>query len=328
MEACRKKRNRARRERRRRAHKRLMAANETEKTTKAQIRGGQKAWRAAKKRKHNKDVQRQKQKQRRHEEKNRQIWARLQAILATAKSTETTLLQPAPAEEESQHHPLGEKLIEKAMTGQHWVAIGEDSEETAKASAGRRVSDGILFRVTVSINGRRCIALIDSGASQSYIAPDTVTLCEINCIPAVMHLELADGSKIQSTEQTQDTICTLGECIGKMSFTVTQLLSNVDVVLGMDWLKKWNPVIDWRRQILYTFIHGKWTQVRGCLLDENQHCGTVKVIDSSSCSDEKKKKELEKSDWTVVQKPKLWQTVKKNPMSKKVREASNEEVNQ
>ena len=238
MEACRKKRNRARRERRRRAHKRLMAANEAEKTTKAQIRGGQKAWKAAKKRKHNKDVQRQKQRQRRHEEKNRQIWARLQAILATAKSTETTLLQPAPAEEESQHHPLGEKLIEKAMTGQHWVAIGEDSEEIAKASAGRRVSDGILFRVTVSINGRRCIALIDSGASQSYIAPDTVTLCEINCIPAVMHLELADGSKIQSTEQTQDTICTLGECIGKMSFTVTQLLSNVDVVLGMDWLKE------------------------------------------------------------------------------------------
>ena len=66
------------------------------------------------------------------------------------------------------------------MTGQHWVAIGEDNEETAKASAGRRVSDGILFRVAVSINGRRCIALIDSGASQSYIAPDTVTLCELD----------------------------------------------------------------------------------------------------------------------------------------------------
>ena len=88
MEACRKKRNRARRERRRRAHKRLMAANATEKI--AKVRGGQKQWRAAKKRKHNKDVQRQNQKQRRHEEKNRQIWARLQAILATAKSTETT----------------------------------------------------------------------------------------------------------------------------------------------------------------------------------------------------------------------------------------------
>ena len=148
-----------------------------------------------------------------------------------------------------------------------------------KASAGRSISDGILFRVAVSINGRRCVALLDSGASQSYIAPDTVTLCELNCIPSVMHLELADGSKIESTAQTEDAVCILGECIGKMSFTVTQLLSNVDLVLGMDWLRKWNPVIDWKRQILYTFVNGNWTQVHGILLDESQHCGTVKVID-------------------------------------------------
>ena len=101
------------------------------------------------------------------------------------------------------------------MTDQHWVAIGEDNEDTAKASAGRKIVDGILFRVAVSINGRRCVALLDSGASQSYIAPDTVTLCELNCVPVVMHLELADGTKIESTEQTQDTLCTLGECVGK-----------------------------------------------------------------------------------------------------------------
>ena len=318
MDACRRKRNRARRDRRRRAHKRLMAATKTEETAKVLIRGGQKQWRAAKKRKHNKEVQRQKQKQRRQEERNRQIWARLQAIVATAKSSQTTLLQPATEEEESQHHPLGKTLIDTAMTGQHWVAIGEEVEDTARASVGRKVSDGILFRVAVSINGRRCVALVDSGASQSYIAPDTVTICELDCVPVVMHLELADGSKIESTEQTQDTVCTLGECIGKMSFTVTKLLSNVDVVLGMDWLRTWNPVIDWKRQILYTFIRGKWTQVHGVLLDEQQHCGTVKVIDSYYLSDERKQKEVKRSDWTVVQKPKLWQEMNdKSPMSKK-----------
>ena len=65
-----------------------------------------------------------------------------------------------------------------------------------------------------------------------------------------------------------------------MSFTVTRLLSNVDIVLGMDWLQKWNPVIDWRRQVLYNFVNGKWTQVNGCLLDGTQQCGTVKVLDS------------------------------------------------
>ena len=226
--------------------------------------------------------------------------------MATAKSAETTLLQSAQGEKETQIHPLGEKLIERAMTDQHWVAIGEDNEDTAKASAGRKIVDGILFRVAMSINGRRCVALLDSGASQSYIAPDTVTLCELNCVPMVMHLELADGTKIESTEQTQDTICTLGECVGKMSFTVTRLLSNVDIVLGMDWLQKWNPVIDWRRQVLYNFVNGKWTQVNGCLLNGTQQCGTVKVIDSYLLSDEKKKNALKNSDWTIVQRAKLW----------------------
>ena len=62
------------------------------------------------------------------------------------------------------------------MAGQHWVAIGDDVYDTAKASVGRKVGDGILFRVAVSIAGRRVIALIDGGASQSYIAPETVTV--------------------------------------------------------------------------------------------------------------------------------------------------------
>ena len=86
-DAYHKKRNRARRERRRHAYKRLMAAKKNEETAKIQMRGSQKKWRVARKKKHNREVQRQKQRQRRHHERNRQIWARLQAIVATAKST-------------------------------------------------------------------------------------------------------------------------------------------------------------------------------------------------------------------------------------------------
>ena len=106
-----------------------------------------------------------------------------------------------------------------------------------KASAGRKIKDGILFRVTVSIGGRNCIALIDSGASQSYMAPATVARCELACEPALLHLELADGTKIKSTQQTQFTNCVVGEAVSKIRFTITNLLSNVDVVLGMDWLE-------------------------------------------------------------------------------------------
>ena len=133
------------------------------------------------------------------------------------------------------------------MAGRHWVAIGDEDKDQAKASVGRQVKDGMLFKVAVALNGRRCIALVDSGASQSYVSPEIATLAELNCIPSVLYLELAYGSKIQSTKQTQDVVCTIGELGVHLNFTVTKLLSDVDCVLGMDWLQNWNPVIDWRK---------------------------------------------------------------------------------
>ena len=237
---------------------------------------------------------------------NRQIWQRLQAIVAKAEETATSLLQLSNEEEETKTHPLGEELIEKATAAQHWVAIGAEEPETASASAGRKIKDGMLFRVAVSIAGRRCVALIDSGASQSYMAPETVTLCELGCEPAVLHLELADGSKIKATQQTQSTSCTVGEAVSKITFTVTKLLSNVDLVLGMDWLVQWNPVIDWRRQILHIYVNRHWTQVYGTLLDAAQQAGTVKILNPYSVLCEKRMPE-----WVVPKAPKVWNMQKK-----------------
>ena len=187
------------------------------------------------------------------------------------------------------------------MAAQHWVAIGVEEKDTSSASAGRRIKDGMLFRVAVSIAGRRVIALIDSGASQSCMAPKTTALCELECEPAELHLELADGSKIKSTQQTQFTMCTVGEVVSQIRFTMTKLLSNVDVVLGMDWLARWNPVIDWRRQVIHLYVNRHWTQVHGVLLDETQHVGTVKIVDAYCMCEEKKLPE-----WFIAKKPVLW----------------------
>ena len=198
--------------------------------------------------------------------------------MAKAEETATSLLQLSNDEDRTRTHPPGEELLDKAMAAQHWVAIGEEDSNTVKASVERKISDGMLFRVAVSIAGRRCVALIDSGASQSYIAPETVTLCELECEPAVLHLELADGSKIKATQQTKVTNCTVGEAVSKINFTVTNLLSNVDLVLGMDWLVQWNPVIDWRRQILNLYVNRHWTQVYGTSIgffSTSWHCKSI-----------------------------------------------------
>ena len=87
------------------------------------------------------------------------------------------------------------------MASRHWVAVGYSAQEEL-ASVDRKIKDGILFCVAISVAGRRCVALIDSGASQSYISPEIVTLCELECSPTLINLQLADGSKVRSTQQT------------------------------------------------------------------------------------------------------------------------------
>ena len=68
-DAKKKKKNRARADWRRRTHKCLMAAEEKA-HSKMQQRGGARKWKHAMKRRYNRDLQRQKQQRRRHEEVN------------------------------------------------------------------------------------------------------------------------------------------------------------------------------------------------------------------------------------------------------------------
>ena len=77
--------------------------------------------------------------------------------------------------------------------------------------------------------------------------------------------------------------------------------NNVDLVFGMDWLAQWNPVIDWRRQVIHVYVDRHWMQVYGTLLDETQQVGVVKVLDPYSVLDEKRIPER-----VSPKAPKLW----------------------
>ena len=74
----------------------------------------------------------------------------------------------------------------------------------------------------------------------------------------------------------------------------------MDIVLGMDWLKTWNPVIDWRKQTLYTWVHGQWEHVNGVLLDAEQRIGTVKIFEGYSGDSHIV------PDISVIKEPKFW----------------------
>ena len=71
--------------------------------------------------------------------------------MAKAEETATSLLQLSNEEDKTRTHPPGEDLIDKLMAAQHWVAIGEEDPNTRKASAGRKIVDGMccILRLVV-----------------------------------------------------------------------------------------------------------------------------------------------------------------------------------
>ena len=97
-------------------------------------------------------------------------------------------MQAVTKEEKSSVPPTGEDLLKKATADQHWLAVGHDYHDEA-ASVGRSVSDGVLFKIAVHISGRKFTALIDSGASRCYIAPETAAACELHLEKERLHLE-------------------------------------------------------------------------------------------------------------------------------------------
>ena len=131
--------------------------------------------------------------------------------------------------------PLETDLLREATADQHWLAVGHDYLDEA-ASVRRSVSDGVLFKIVVRISGRKLIALIDSGASRCYVAPETAADCKLHLEKEKPHLELGDGSKVQFAHKAPNVTAVVGKTVCKVDFTVTQLLFGVDLVLGVNWL--------------------------------------------------------------------------------------------
>ena len=82
---------------------------------------------------------------------------------------------------------------------QHWFAVHSQS---APVSANRSVDDGLLLIVPVHIFGKKCRALIDSGATRCFMSPECVVRCGVHTVHEEIVLELADGRKLLSQGKT------------------------------------------------------------------------------------------------------------------------------
>ena len=94
-------------------------------------------------------------------------------------------------------------------------------------------------------------ALIDSGATRCFVTPACVKAVGLKGTPRDIFLELGNGEKYLSRGYVPDVpIVTVGLTV-KVGLTVTTLLHEVDLVLGINWLQSVNPVVDWSGARLY-----------------------------------------------------------------------------
>ena len=87
---------------------------------------------------------------------------------------------------------------------QPWVAVGSSTTDCAP-KVGRAEDDGLLLKSKYKSRGKVYVALVDSGASRNYASPEAVVDWELPGTPDVVHLELADGSKIRSTQKFRES---------------------------------------------------------------------------------------------------------------------------
>ena len=96
-------------------------------------------------------------------------------------------------------------------------------------------------------------------------------------------------------------MCTAGKINSYEDFTVTKLLHGVDMVLGMTWLRRWNPLIDWVQQVMYIRTSHGWGRIRGHMLDSQHHVGTVNILTNEDLAS------LESApDITILRTPQFW----------------------
>jgi hypothetical protein len=103
------------------------------------------------------------------------------------------------------------------------------------------------------LSGKRAVCLVDSGASGNFVSLDLVRRA---CLPVVVHrrrrtITLADGSRQSSRMCVKQLQLRLGEHTETIDLTVMPLKHHdFDVVLGMPWLSRANPLIDWAHRTL------------------------------------------------------------------------------
>ena len=114
--------------------------------------------------------------------------------------------------------------------------------------------------------------------------------------PRDIFLELGNGEKHLSRGYVPDVPVVTTGLIVKVGLTVTALVHEVDLVLGINWLQSVNPVVDWSGAQLYVPNAVHTALLQGDWLEGHVQSGTVIVLSSEEdfqrMNDEKMQKKI------------------------------------
>jgi hypothetical protein len=108
-------------------------------------------------------------------------------------------------------------------------------------------SPSALFKIRATIAGRRAIVLIDSGASCCFISSQFANRNHVplQCSDSPQTVTLATGVEAQTQYSSSNIPIRMRTYRDHLDFMVLPLKES-DVVLGMNWLRRLNPQVDWR----------------------------------------------------------------------------------
>ena len=136
-----------------------------------------------------------------------------------------------------------------------------------------------LLEVDLQVGQKELRALIDSGADRSYIAQHAIHTTGLKTYTAGRNLQLTLGDGSTTTVQhlvTRNTTLRINDLRCTVNLQVIPM-SQFDLILGMDWLNRFRPKIDWETKEVsikdqYETVH---TFVANAKRGETPRCATI-----------------------------------------------------
>ena len=142
-----------------------------------------------------------------------------------------------------------------------------------------------LIKLSGFVTDHEAVFLLDCGATGNFISEGFVTRHRIavSSLPQQTLVSLADGSQHRSGSIVQSALVRIGTYEDRLSLVVLPL-SGYDVILGMTWLKQYNPQIDWRSGTATFVDERQQTHVIACVSQSKVKTAQVRITATPSSS--------------------------------------------